>query len=71
MQSISKSKLKSKLLELLRYVESEGEELIVTDRGKPVIKISKYYVVALSNIEQAAIITSDRQITSFYSQVIW
>ena len=71
MQSISKSKLKSKLLELLRYVESEGEELIVTDRGKPVIKISKYYVVALSNIEKAAIITSDRQITSFYSQVIW
>ncbi len=43
MQSISKSKLKSKLLELLRYVESEGEELIVTDRGKPVIKISRYY----------------------------
>ena len=43
MQSISKSKLKSRLLELLRYVESAGEELIVTDRGKPVIKISKYY----------------------------
>lgn len=43
MPSISKSKLKSKLLELLRYVESEGEELIVTDRGKPVIKISRYY----------------------------
>ena len=41
-QNISKSKLKSKLLELLRYVESEGEELIVTDRGKPVIKISRY-----------------------------
>ena len=43
MQNISKSKLKSRLLELLRYVESEGEELIVTDRGKPVIKISRYY----------------------------
>lgn len=43
MQSVSKSKLKSKLLELLRYVESEGEELIVTDRGKPVIKISRYH----------------------------
>ena len=42
MQNVSKSKLKSKLLELLRYVESEGEELIVTDRGKPVVKISKY-----------------------------
>ncbi|MGD1922117.1 MAG: type II toxin-antitoxin system Phd/YefM family antitoxin [Pleurocapsa sp.] len=42
MKSISKSKLKSKLLELLRYVESEGDELIVTDRGKPVVRISRY-----------------------------
>jgi prevent-host-death family protein len=42
MKTISKSKLKSQLLEFLRFVESEGEELIVTDRGKPVIKISKY-----------------------------
>lgn len=41
MKSISKSKLKSKLLEFLRLVES-GEEIIVTDRGKPVVKISKY-----------------------------
>lgn len=40
--NISKSKLKSKLLEFLRFVESEGEEIIVTDRGKPVIKISRY-----------------------------
>jgi antitoxin (DNA-binding transcriptional repressor) of toxin-antitoxin stability system len=23
-------------------VESEGEEILVTDRGKPVVKISKY-----------------------------
>lgn len=42
-KNISKSKLKSKLLELLRQVESDGEELIVTDRGKPVVKISRYY----------------------------
>ncbi len=42
MKTISKSKLKSKLLELLRFVESEGEEILVTDRGKPVVKISKY-----------------------------
>ncbi len=38
---ISKSKLKSRLLEFLRFVESEGEEIIVTDRGKPVVKISR------------------------------
>ena len=42
MKTISKSKLKSKLLEFLRLVESEGEEIIVTDQGKPVIKISQY-----------------------------
>ena len=41
MKTISKSKLKSKLLEFLRLVES-GEEIIVTDRGKPVVKISRY-----------------------------
>ncbi|MFQ4144455.1 type II toxin-antitoxin system prevent-host-death family antitoxin [Chlorogloeopsis sp. ULAP02] len=42
MKTISKSKLKSKLLEFLRLVESEGEEIVVTDRGKPVVKITKY-----------------------------
>jgi prevent-host-death family protein len=40
---ISKGKLKSKLLEILREVESENIEVTVTDRGKPVAKISKYY----------------------------
>ena len=39
---ISKSKLKSKLLEILREVESEDTEVIVTDRGRPVAKISKF-----------------------------
>jgi len=33
---------KSKLLEFLRSVELEGEELVVTDRGKPVVKITRY-----------------------------
>jgi len=42
MKNISKSKLKSQLLEFLRIVESGGEEIIVTDRGRPVVKISKY-----------------------------
>lgn len=43
-KQISKSKLKSKLLEVLRQIESEDTEIIVTDRGKPVAKISKYRV---------------------------
>ena len=42
MKTISKSKLKSKLLEFLRSVESEGEEIVVTDRGRPVVKIIRY-----------------------------
>jgi prevent-host-death family protein len=39
---ISKSKLKAKLLEYLRLVESHNEEIVITDRGKPVLKISRY-----------------------------
>jgi len=39
---ISKSKLKSQLLSILREVESKNTEVIVTDRGKPVAKISKF-----------------------------
>jgi len=42
MKVVSKSKLKSKLLEFLRSVEAEGEEIIVTDRGNPVAKITRY-----------------------------
>ena len=41
---ISKSKLKSTLLQVLREVEAEGKEIIVTDRGKPVAKISKFQI---------------------------
>ena len=42
MTNISKSQLKTKLLEILRQVESDDREIIVTDRGKPVAVISKY-----------------------------
>ncbi|BAZ45604.1 prevent-host-death family protein [Chondrocystis sp. NIES-4102] len=42
--NISKSKLKSKLLEILRLVD-EDREIIVTDRDKPVAKIAKYQKV--------------------------
>jgi antitoxin (DNA-binding transcriptional repressor) of toxin-antitoxin stability system len=37
--TISKSKLKAKMLERFRQPESSGDELIITDRGKPVLKI--------------------------------
>jgi antitoxin (DNA-binding transcriptional repressor) of toxin-antitoxin stability system len=38
-ESISKSKLKGKMLEVFRQLEASGQELIVTDHGKPVLKI--------------------------------
>jgi antitoxin (DNA-binding transcriptional repressor) of toxin-antitoxin stability system len=37
--TISKNKLKAKMLEIFRQLESSGEELIVTDHNKPVLRI--------------------------------
>jgi len=39
MKTISKSKLKPKMLEVFREIEKGGEELIVTDNNKPVLRI--------------------------------
>jgi antitoxin (DNA-binding transcriptional repressor) of toxin-antitoxin stability system len=38
-ESVSKSKLKAKMLEIFRQLEASGKELIVTDHDKPVLKI--------------------------------
>jgi prevent-host-death family protein len=43
MKSVSKSKLKARALEYFREVEKTGSELVVTDRGKPVLKIVPYH----------------------------
>ncbi len=37
--TISKSKLKARMLEIFRELETSGSELIVTDRDRPVLKI--------------------------------
>jgi antitoxin (DNA-binding transcriptional repressor) of toxin-antitoxin stability system len=39
-QTISKSKLKARMLEIFRRLEANDEELIVTDHGKPVLRIT-------------------------------
>lgn len=39
MAEVSKGVLKGKMLEYLRQVEETGEELVVTDRGRPVVKV--------------------------------
>jgi prevent-host-death family protein len=38
-RSVSKSKFKPRSLEYFREVESSGEPLIITDRGRPVLTI--------------------------------
>ena len=40
--SVSKSEFKPKALEYFRHIEKTGKDLIITDRGKPVLKISPY-----------------------------
>ena len=42
MKTINKNELKENLLELLKLVEVEGEEIFVTDGTKTVVKISQY-----------------------------
>ncbi|HEX7838097.1 MAG TPA: type II toxin-antitoxin system prevent-host-death family antitoxin [Kofleriaceae bacterium] len=39
MASVSKSALEGNVLEYLRRVEETGEELVVTDHGRPVVKV--------------------------------
>ena len=39
MVTVSKSVLKSKMLAIFREIESTGEELLVTDNNKPVLKV--------------------------------
>ncbi|MGH9339981.1 MAG: type II toxin-antitoxin system Phd/YefM family antitoxin [Acidobacteriota bacterium] len=36
---ISKSKFKPRALEYFRQVQKSGKEIIITDRGKPVLKV--------------------------------
>ncbi|MGI8785521.1 MAG: type II toxin-antitoxin system Phd/YefM family antitoxin [Acidobacteriota bacterium] len=42
MNRISKSKFKPNALDYFRQVEKTGTELIITDRGRPVVKIVPY-----------------------------
>ena len=40
MKTVTKSVLKAKMLEYLRGVEETGEDLVVTDHGRPVVRVS-------------------------------
>lgn len=41
-RSVSKSQFQSRALEYFREVEKTGEEIIITYRGRPVLKIVPY-----------------------------
>ncbi len=41
MITISKSKLKAQMLSVFRQIEETGEEVIVTDNGRPVLRIER------------------------------
>jgi prevent-host-death family protein len=43
MRKLSKSRFKAKALEHLREVERTGSELIITDRGRPVVRVIPYH----------------------------
>jgi antitoxin (DNA-binding transcriptional repressor) of toxin-antitoxin stability system len=40
--TVSKSRFKSRALEYFRQVERSGKALIITDRGKPVLKVAPF-----------------------------
>ncbi len=54
MTTVSKSALKARMLEYFRQVEQTGEELIVTDNNRPVLK-----VVAISARQPASSVFAD------------
>lgn len=41
-QTISKSQFKPHSLEYFRKIEQTGEELVITDHGRPVLKVVPY-----------------------------
>ena len=41
-QTISKTRFKARALEYFREVERSGCELVITDRGRPVVKLVPY-----------------------------
>jgi antitoxin (DNA-binding transcriptional repressor) of toxin-antitoxin stability system len=42
-QTVSKSQFKPRSLEYFRSIEQTGEELVITDHGRPVLRILPYF----------------------------
>lgn len=57
-QAVSKSQFKPRSLEYFRRVQETGEELIITDRGKPVLKLVPYHEepdIALARLRNSVV----------------
>ena len=52
MQHLSKSQFKPKALEIMRSVEQDGEPIIITDHGKPVLELKAYVSSYIDPIER-------------------
>ena len=42
MKKVSKSQFKPRALEYFREIEATGEEIVITDRGRPVVRIAPF-----------------------------
>ena len=40
---VSKAEFKSRALEICRHVQASGEPILITDRGRPVLKLAPYF----------------------------
>lgn len=43
MTQVSKTAFKARALELFRQVQATGEPMVITDRGRPVLRLEPYY----------------------------
>jgi prevent-host-death family protein len=40
---VSKAAFKARALEIMRQVEATGQAVVITDRGKPVLRVEPYF----------------------------
>jgi antitoxin (DNA-binding transcriptional repressor) of toxin-antitoxin stability system len=41
--TLSKTEFKLRVLEICRHVQATGAPIVITDRGRPVLKLAPYY----------------------------
>lgn len=52
MTSVSKSRFKERVLDLFLQVERTGKPIVITDRGKPVLRLVPYHEVPTSAVRE-------------------